>query len=91
MNPLNFIQKELYAAWFEATNPLFTDNSANDVFYADQFNYYHSLKGKVIDTNSGESLFQQQSIAPIPTKAQCKKQSEAPASTGFLMRNWKTA
>ncbi len=57
MNLLYFIQKELYAAWFEATNPLFLASSANDFFYTEQFNYYQSLKGKVIDTNSGESLF----------------------------------
>lgn len=57
MNLLYFVQKELYSAWFEATNPLFPANPANDFFYKDQFNYYQSLKGKVIDLNNGESLF----------------------------------
>jgi len=59
MSLLYFIQQELYTVWFEATNPLFPASSANDVIYTDQFNYYQSLKGKVIDTHSGESLFQQ--------------------------------
>lgn len=87
MGLIYLIQKELYAAWSEATNPQFPANSANDFFYTDQFNYYHSLKGKVIDTNSGESLFQQQPIASISTKAQRQNLSEA----GSLERKWKTA
>lgn len=57
MNLLNFIQKELHAAWYEATYPLFPADSADDCFYTELSNYYHSIKGKTIDTNSGESLF----------------------------------
>jgi hypothetical protein len=57
MNLLNFIQKELHAAWYEATYPLFPVDSVNDCFYTELTNYYRSLQGKIIDTNSGESLF----------------------------------
>ena len=57
MNPLYFIQKELSAAWNEANRPLFPEGSENEYFYTELFNYYHSLKGKTIDTSSGESLF----------------------------------
>jgi len=57
MNLLYFIQKEFYAAWNEANHPLFPVGTANDDFYTELFNYYQSLKGKTIDTNSGESLF----------------------------------
>lgn len=57
MNLLNFIQKEFHAAWYEATYPLFPVDSANDCFYSELSSYYQSMKGKVIDTNSGESLF----------------------------------
>ncbi|TAN71783.1 MAG: hypothetical protein EPN17_00500 [Methylobacter sp.] len=57
MNLLYIMQKELYAAWHEATCPLFQEGSENDYFYTELFNYYHSLKGKTIDTSSGESLF----------------------------------
>jgi hypothetical protein len=57
MNPLNFIRKELSSAWNEVTRPLFLEGSENEFFYTELFNYYHSLKGKTIDTSSGESLF----------------------------------
>ncbi|MCF7965548.1 MAG: hypothetical protein K9L79_08420 [Methylobacter tundripaludum] len=57
MNLLNFIPKELHAAWYEATYPLFSVDSVDDCFYTELSNYYQSIKGKTIDTNSGESLF----------------------------------
>ncbi len=57
MNPFNFIHKELSAVWNELTRPLFQDGSENEYFYTELFNYYHSLKGKTIDTSNGESLF----------------------------------
>jgi hypothetical protein len=57
MSPINFIRKELSAAWHEANRPLFPEGSDNNHFYTELFNYYHSLKGKTIDTRNGESLF----------------------------------
>lgn len=59
MNLLYFVKKELGAAWNEATNPLFWEAAAaaNDDFYTGLFNYYHSMKGKTLDTHGGESLF----------------------------------
>ncbi len=57
MNPLYFIQKEFSAAWNEVTRPLFPEGAEHEYFHTELFNYYHSLKGKTIDTSSGESLF----------------------------------
>jgi hypothetical protein len=57
MNMLHFIQKALCAAWHEATCPLFLEGYDNEYFHTELFNYYHSLKGKTIDTSNGESLF----------------------------------
>lgn len=57
MNLFYFIQKELCAPWNEISCPLFLEGSANEYFYTELFNYYDSLKGKTIDTSSGESLF----------------------------------
>ena len=57
MNLLYFIQKELCAPWNEISRPLFLEGSENEYFYTELFNYYDSLKGKTIDTSSGESLF----------------------------------
>lgn len=99
MNLLSFIQKELSAAWDEVSRPLFPEGSDNEYFYTELFNYYHTLKGKTIDTSSGESLF------PIIidnvhslngehlqiTKAPSQKLSEASALADFEVRNWKPA
>ncbi|HEY8034322.1 MAG TPA: hypothetical protein VIF37_01890 [Methylobacter sp.] len=99
MNPLYFIRKELSAAWNEVNRPLFPEGSENEYFYTELFNYYHSLKGKTIDTSSGESLFpiiidnahsinrEQVQI----TKTQSQKLSEASALVDFEVRNWKPA
>ncbi|MGZ5052677.1 MAG: hypothetical protein ACXWF8_14640 [Methylobacter sp.] len=59
MNLLNFVKRELGAALNEATHPLFFEAAAaaNDDFYKGLFNYYHSMKGKTLDTHNGESLF----------------------------------
>lgn len=99
MNLLYSIQKELYAAWIEATYPLFPASSTNDYFYTEQFNYYQSLKDKVIDTNSGESLFSAATDSACSmngaymqmTKVQRRNLSEASAEADFLARNWKAA
>lgn len=99
MNPLYFIKKELSTAWNEVNRPLFPEGSDNEYFYTELFNYYHTLKGKTIDTSSGESLF------PITidnvhsingervqiTKVQSQKLSEAPSLVDFEVRNWKPA
>lgn len=97
MNLLYFIQKELYAAWHEATCPVFQDGSADDYFYTELYNYYHSLKGKTIDTNNGESL-----CSAITDKAYSingdqlpiaktlrQNLSEASVPADFQLRNWK--
>lgn len=89
MNLLDFIQKELYAAWREATNPLFPDGPVNDYFYTEQFNYYQSLKGKTIDTNRGESLFLAGGDHLHITKIQRHNLSEVSAPADFQARNWK--
>lgn len=94
MNPLSFIQKELSAAWNEVTRPLFPEGSENECFYTELFNFHHSLKGKTIDTSSGESLFPIiiDNVHPINreiTKAQGQKLSEASAPVGFQLRSWK--
>jgi hypothetical protein len=99
MNLLSFIQKEFSAAWDEVSRPLFPEGSDNEYFYTELFNYYHSLKGKTIDTSSGESLF------PIIidhvhsingerlqiTKAPSQALSEAPTLADFEVRSWKPA
>ncbi|MCK9395530.1 MAG: hypothetical protein M0Q44_08060 [Methylobacter sp.] len=93
MNLLAFIQKELHAAWYEATYPLFPVDAVNDCFYTELSNYYDSCKGKVIDTNSGESLFPPTTGVNEGhlhmTKAQRQNRSEASAPADFLVRNWK--
>lgn len=99
MNPLYFIKKELSAAWNEVNRPLFPEGAENEYFYAELFNYYHSLKGKTIDTRNGESLFpiiidNVHSISGERvqiTKAQSQTLSEAPALVDFEVRNWKAA
>jgi hypothetical protein len=95
MNLLYLIQKELNAAWNEATSPVFQDNSADDYFHNELFDYYHSLKGKIIDTNSGESLFlpRTDNVRPVNgiAKAQHRNPSEVSISAGFQVRNWKPA
>ena len=53
MNPLSFIRKEPCPI----SCPLFSEGSEDNYFYTELFNYYHSLKGKTIDTSNGESLF----------------------------------
>ncbi|MCK9620279.1 MAG: hypothetical protein M0R47_07060 [Methylobacter sp.] len=96
MNLLNFIQKEFYAALQEANRPLFPEGSENDEHYMELFNFYHSLKGKTIDTRNGESLF------PITidnvyfinkeiTKARDQKLPEASALADFEVKNWMPA
>lgn len=99
MNPLYFIQKELSAAWNEVNRPLFPEGYENEYFYTELFNYYHSLKGKTIDTSSGESLFpiiidnvhsingEHLQITKVPNQ----KLSEASALADFEVRNWKPA
>ncbi len=57
MNLFDLIQKEFRAAWNEVNRPLFLEGSENEYFYTELFNYYHSRKGKTIDTCNGESLF----------------------------------
>ncbi len=97
MNPVYFIQKELSAAWNEVTRPLFPEGSENECFYTELFNYYHSLKGKTIDTSSGESLFPIiiDNVDSINrrhvriTKAQGQKLSEASVPAGFQVGSWK--
>lgn len=99
MNPLYFIKKEFSAAWNEVNRPLFPEGSENEYFYTELFNYYHSLKGKTIDTSAGESLF------PITienvhsvngeciqiTKVPSQKLLEASALVDFEVRTWKPA
>lgn len=97
MNLLYFVQKELYAAWHEATCPLFQEGSENDCFYTELFNYYHSLKGKTIDTSSGESLFSAitDNVYSIKgehlhtSKAQSQKIPETAGPANFQARSWK--
>lgn len=96
MNPLYFIQKELSAAWNEVNRPLFPEGSENEYFYTELFNYYHSLKGKTIDTSSGESLFPMiidnvRSINGEQLQITKEKLSETSALTDFEVRNWKPA
>jgi len=95
MNLLYLIQKELNAAWHEATCPVFQDNSADDYFHDELFDYYRSLKGKIIDTNSGESLFLPRTgnihSASGIAKAQHRNLSEVSVSAGFEARNWNLA
>lgn len=102
MNLLYFTQKELHAAWLEATRPLFPDNPANDYVDAELFKYYQSRKGKIIDTKSGESLFSvaTNSACSINAghlrinktrQAQSRSLSGASSPTGFLAKDWKTA
>jgi len=55
MNPFYFIKEELSAAWQEANRPLFPESPENES-HTELFNFYHSLKGKTIDTSNGESL-----------------------------------
>jgi len=55
MNPLYFIKEELSAAWQEVNRPMFPESSENES-HTELFNFYHSLKGKTIDTRNGESL-----------------------------------
>lgn len=98
MNLLNFIQKEFCGAWHVVTYPLFPEGSEDDCFYTELFNYYHSIKGRTIDTSSGESLFPividnmhstRGEHLPL-TKAQNQKQSEAcSAPASFQVRRWK--
>jgi hypothetical protein len=99
MNPLYFIKKELSAAWNEVNRPLFPEGAENEYFYTELFNYYHSLKGKTIDTSTGESLFpitldnvhsiggERVQITRVPSQTL----SEAPALANFEVRNWKPA
>ncbi|MGZ5012051.1 MAG: hypothetical protein ACXV74_13930 [Methylobacter sp.] len=99
MNLLNFIQKEFYAALQEVNRPLFPEGSKNDEHYTELFNFYHSLKGKTIDTRNGESLFpitidnvhlvnrEQMQI----TRAQDQKLSEASALADFEVKSWMPA
>lgn len=99
MNLPYFIQKERCGAWHEVTYPLFPEGSENDYFHTEWFNYYHSIKGRTIDTSSGESLFpiKIDNIPPINrdhlhvTTAQSQKLSEAPAPASFQVRSWKPA
>lgn len=99
MNPLSFIQKELSAAWTEVTRPLFLEVSENEHCYAELFSYYHSLKGKTLDTSSGESLFPIiiDNVHSINgehlqiTKAPSQRLSEASTLADFEIRSWKPA
>ncbi len=99
MNLPYFIQKERCGAWHEVTYPLFPEGSENDCFYTELFNYYHSIKGRTIDTSSGESLFPIiiDNIHSVTgehlqvTKAQNQKPSEASAPASFQVRSWKPA
>lgn len=99
MNPLYFIQKELSAAWNEVNRPLFPEGSENEYFYTELYNYYHSLKGKTIDTSNGESLFpitidnlhsMSQEHVQI-TKVTSQMLSDVPFPVDFEARNWKPA
>ena len=95
MNPLYSIQKELYAAWLEATHPLFPASSANDYFNTELFEYYRSRKDKIIDTKNGESLFSAitdnaYSVNSI-TKTQSRNLSGSSSPAGFQAGNWKPA
>jgi hypothetical protein len=90
MNLLDFIQKEFKAAWDEVNRPLFPESYEDEYFYTELFNYYHSLKGKTIDTSNGESLFPitvdnpysiNKQHVPI-TKAQSLELSELPVLAG---------
>lgn len=100
MNLLSFIQKELSAAWDEVSRPLFPEGSDNEYFYTELFNYYHSLKGKTIDTSSGESLFPiiVDNVHSINgehlqiTKASSQNLSEASSALAdFEVGSWKPA
>lgn len=99
MTPLHFIKKELSAAWNEFNRPLFPEGYENECFYTELFNYYHSLKGKTIDTSSGESLFpiiidNSQSINGEHvhiTKVPSQELSEVPALAELQLLNWKPA
>lgn len=96
MNLLYFFQKELCNAWHEANRPLFPECSESEHF-SELFNYYHSLKGKTIDTSNGESLFpvMMDNAHPVNreplqiTKAQRKTSSEVSVPVGFPARSWK--
>jgi hypothetical protein len=93
MNLLNFIQKKFYAALQEAKRPLFPEGSENDEHYMELFNFYHSLKGKTIDTRNGESLFpitidNVHFINKEITKAQDQKLSEASILADFEVKSW---
>lgn len=95
MNPLYSIQKELYTAWLEAMRPLFPDNSVNDHFHTELFEYYQSRKDKIIDTKSGESLFSAitdnaYSVNSI-AKTQSRNLSSSSSPAGFQAGNWKPA
>ncbi|MGZ5008754.1 MAG: hypothetical protein ACXV9R_06205 [Methylobacter sp.] len=57
MNPFYFFQKKLSTSRSEVSLPLFPEDSENEYFYKELFNYYQSVKGKTIDTYNGESLF----------------------------------
>ncbi|MDP1663824.1 MAG: hypothetical protein Q8L79_01765 [Methylobacter sp.] len=96
MNLLNFIQKEFYASWHEATCPLFPEGyGESDYFYTELSNYYHSIKGKTIDTNSGESLFAAGNAPSINSnhlsiaKVRRLTLPEVSVPAGFQARNWK--
>lgn len=97
MTPLHFIKKELSAAWNEINRPLFPEGYENEYFYTELFNYYHSLKGKTIDTSSGESLFpiiidNTQSISSEHvhiTKVPSQEPSEVPTLAELQLLNWK--
>lgn len=96
MNTLYSIQKELYAAWLEATHPLFPASSLNDHFHTELFEYYQSRKDKVIDTHNGESLFSATTASAYSTdtshlhinKTQSRNLSE---TSSFQAGNWKPA
>ncbi len=87
MNPLYSIQKELYAAWLEATHPLFPASSENDYFNTELFEYYRSRKDKIIDTKSGESLFSAITASAYSvnsiTKTQNRNLSGSSSPAGF--------
>jgi hypothetical protein len=98
MNPFYFIKEELSAAWKEVNRPLFPESSENES-HTELFNYYHSLKGKTIDSCNGESLFPIIIDRPHSinkdhvqiARALRQKLSEASSLADIEARNWKLA